>query len=107
MFPVANLIIIDQPFETLVPGFGDTIPVWNSLDGSINHWYSSRFEFAYDYLHDDGAILVLMPTGLSHELLHWGLKYKLKTKCEWQVQQSEPLTHPAYEGMMVCQTPTL
>ncbi|KAG0604272.1 hypothetical protein M758_10G158500 [Ceratodon purpureus] len=103
-FPVADLVIIDQPFETCVAGFGDGIPAWNSLDGSIRNWYSSRFEFCNDYLHDDGAILILMPMGLSHEILHWILKYKLKTKCEWQVHQSEPLAHPAYEGMMVSQS---
>lgn len=82
-------------------GFGDAIPKWNSIDSTKREWYQSRFEFIDDYLQDDGAILILMPMGLSHELMHWVIKYKLKTKCEWQVHQSEPLTHPAYENMMV------
>ena len=105
MFPCADLVILDQPFDSIVSGFGNKVPQWNSMAGKEKEWYSTRFEFASRFLNDDGGILILMPSGLNYELMGWIEKYRLRTKCEWSCHQFEPLTHPTYDDMMVLLLP--
>lgn len=101
MFPCADLIIIDTPFDSIVSGFGNQVPQWNSMGGKPKEWYTIRFEFASRFLHDDGGILIFMPSGMNWEIMRWIEKHRLKTKCEWSCHQVEPLTHPLYDDMMV------
>ncbi|KAG0631975.1 hypothetical protein M758_1G295400 [Ceratodon purpureus] len=100
MFPCADLIIIDTPFDSIVSGFGNQVPKWNSMGGKPKEWYSTRFEFASRFLHDDGGILIFMPSGMNYEIMRLSIEHRLRTKCEWSCHQSEPLTHPLYDDMM-------
>ncbi|KAG0566984.1 hypothetical protein KC19_7G101700 [Ceratodon purpureus] len=101
-FPLADLIILDQPYNSPVQGCGDDIPEWNCMDveedGKL--WYEPRFAFISKYLNDDGGILILMPSGLNYELMPWVYANSLKLKCEWQCHQREPLHHPRFDDML-------
>jgi hypothetical protein len=90
-----DLVIVDMPEDSRVPGMGPLVPNWTKLDGDE---YEAILRFASKYLQDDGGLILLMLIGLVDpldddiQLRKSGFTIQL----DWLCKQPHPLAHPHY-----------
>lgn len=104
---VVDLVIFDVPEDLPVPGLGiaGEIPPWNrhpktkpeGIDGKVESiWIKRHFEFAMQFLQDDGALIVFYPDSkfISNELLSWADWANFQEESKWFAINGLPLTVP-------------
>ena len=104
---VVDLIIFDVPEGLPVPGvsLGNEIPSWNQLDvrpgesgSEESPWIHAAFDFADQWIADDGAVLVFYPDSrfISNEISSWARWGNFREEMKWMVFNNLPLTKPDY-----------
>lgn len=109
---VVDLLIMDVPEGLPVPGIslGKDIPLWNQLklrtsgSGKLDSsWINAAFNFADDWVSDDGAVLVFFPDSkfITNEISSWALWANFREEMKWVVSTGLPLTKPDYPNRTV------
>lgn len=107
-----DLIICDVPEGLPVPGFppAKEVPIWNQLlittdeDGNKEaKWIRHAFEFANEWLSDDGGFLVMYPDSeyITNEISAWAKWSNFKVEMKSIVTNNMPLTKPDFVGKYV------
>lgn len=98
-----DLIIVDIPEGLHVPTISAPpapIPTWNVFS---TNWLVPVFDFAQEYLHDRGGILVMYPSSVPHKshLLGCCQQYGFKVAQSWLGMNRLHLTLPSNPTMTV------
>ena len=83
--PAIDFMVVDVPEGLHVPTISappEPIPRWNEFGDS---WLVPVFDFAFAYLHDRGALLMMYPSSSSHrgQLLGCCALYGFKVSQSW------------------------
>ena len=107
---VVDLVVVDIPEGLPVPGIGvpGEVPFWNKLEKKVpdpakkkkqeSPFIKEAFEFAENFICDDGAVLVFYPDSRFHnnEVAGWASWANFKEAMKWTVVSGLPLTKPDY-----------